>query len=133
MKVLLATILLTASAFAQKAPQIIEKSDGGHCCPVIHGVAWWPFQSWTHKWSCIRGETEAKSTWHLYQPELNLEFILAPIDYKTAWYVQYNVDGQSYKCDKYKREDGLVHSLIIGQEYTQTCEDGKLGLLVPVQ
>lgn len=136
----LAALLMAGSAWGQKAlPKAKLYDSGSWGCPSPY----WPFQSWTHEWSCVKGEFEAKSTWNLYRDNLFVPFSTAGSfvstfkisipDPETSWYVQYLVDGEGYKCDSFRRKDGLVHSLIIGQEYTQTCDSGKLGLLVPVK
>lgn len=101
---------------------VAKHTSSGWCCPKPY----WPFQSWTHQWSCVKGEFEAKSTWFLYDDPI----IFAenkPVEIE--WLIHASFTGP---CKEFTRKDGLAHSFIAGVEYTQTCKDGELGLMTPV-
>lgn len=137
-KTTIAVVFMFAGvAFAKTAPQAIDKGNGQWCCPVTSGVRWYPFQSWTGKWSCIRGKREAESTWNIYK---NLDFS----DGGHGWFIEgtfasdpernliIEADFTGAICKQFVRKDGYAHSIILGVEYVQTCIDDKLGRMRPL-
>jgi hypothetical protein len=53
----------TVYARTPKLPEVKFNDLGELCCVR----PFWPFKSWTGKWTCIRGKVEAESTWTLYE------------------------------------------------------------------